>query len=433
MHSTPSPLPDPWPAPRATAPVRGTLTMPGSKSVTNRALILAALAAGPSTLRTPLRSRDTLLMAEALRALGVSITDGPGGAWQITPAPLRGGATVDCGLAGTVMRFLPPAAVLANGTVLFDGDARARERPMGRLIDALRGLGAEIVDDGRAALPFRVTGLGYLPGGSVTIDASASSQFVSGLLLSGARYDKGVTVHHDGKPVPSLPHIEMTVGMLRDAGVTVDDSEPNSWRVEPGPIAALDLDIEPDLSNAAPFLGAALATGGTVTITGWPARTTQPGDALRDLLTQLGAEVTLDARRGLTVAAGPRLTGLDADLHEVGELTPVLAALAALADSPSRLRGVAHLRGHEADRLAALATELNRLGGDVDETADGLAIRPRPLHGGVFGSYDDHRLAQAGALLGLVVDGVAVENIATTAKTMPTFTTVWTDLVGGTS
>ena len=408
--------------------------MPGSKSVTNRALILAALAAGPSVLRAPLRSRDTLLMAEALRTLGVSITDGPDGAdWQVTPAPLRGGATVDCGLAGTVMRFLPPAAVLADGMVIFDGDARARERPMGRLIDALRGLGAEIADDGRAALPFRVAGLGYLPGGSVTIDASASSQFVSGLLLSGARYEKGVTVHHDGKPVPSLPHIEMTVGMLRDAGVTVDDSEPNSWRVEPGPITALDLDIEPDLSNAAPFLGAALATGGTVTITGWPARTTQPGDALRDLLAQMGAEVTLDAGRGLTLAAGPRLTGLDADLHEVGELTPVLAALAALADSPSRLRGVAHLRGHEADRLAALATELNRLGGDVDETADGLAIRPRPLHGGVFGSYDDHRLAQAGALLGLVVDGVAVENIATTGKTMPTFTTVWSNLVGGTS
>jgi 3-phosphoshikimate 1-carboxyvinyltransferase len=300
---------------------------------------------------------------------------------------------------------------------------------MGRLIDALRELGAEITDDGRAALPFTLAGAGSLPGGAVTIDASASSQFVSGLLLSGARYEKGLVVHHDGKPVPSLPHIDMTVAMLRAAGVTVDDSEPNTWRVEPGPIAALDLDIEPDLSNAAPFLAAALATGGAVTVTGWPTSTTQPGDALRDLFTQMGAEVTLDDR-GLTVAAGSRLTGLDADLHEVGELTPVLAALATLADSPSRLRGVAHLRGHETDRLAALTAELNRLGGDVNETEDGLAIRPRPLHGGVFGSYDDHRMAQAGALLGVVVDGVAVENVATTGKTMPTFTSVWTDLVG---
>lgn len=421
-------LPDPWPAPRAGGPVIGTVTMPGSKSVTNRALILAACASGPSTLRAPLRSRDTFLMADALRALGVTVADGPDGAWHVTPNVLRGPATVDCGLAGTVMRFLPPAAVLADGPVTLDGDPRARERPMGRLLEALRGLGAEIDDDGRAALPFTVAGKGSLPGGSVTIDASASSQFVSGLLLSGARYDKGVVIHHDGKPVPSLPHIDMTVAMLRDAGVAVDDAEPNTWRVEPGPIAPLDLDVEPDLSNAAPFLAAALATGGSVTVTGWPARTTQPGDALRDLFARMGAEVTLDAR-GLTVAAGDRLTGLDADLHDVGELTPVLAALAALAETPSRLRGVAHLRGHETDRLAALATELNGLGGAVTETEDGLAIEPRPLRGGVFGSYDDHRMAQAGALIGLTVDGIAVQNVATTGKTMPTFTTVWTELV----
>ncbi|GAA0282952.1 3-phosphoshikimate 1-carboxyvinyltransferase [Cryptosporangium japonicum] len=417
---------DPWPAPRATAPVVGTVTMPGSKSVTNRALILAALASGPSVLRAPLRSRDSELMVGGLRALGVEVTGDD--AWHVTPNPFRGPATVDCGLAGTVMRFLPPAAVLADGQVTLDGDPRARERPMGRLIDALRGLGAEIADDGRAALPFTVAGTGALPGGSVTIDASASSQFVSGLLLSGARYDKGVVVHHDGEPVPSLPHIDMTVAMLRDAGVTVDDSEANTWRVEPGPIAPLDLAIEPDLSNAAPFLAAALATGGRVTVTGWPARTTQPGDALRDLFTRMGALVTLD-EHGLTVAAGDRLTGLDADLHDVGELTPVLAALAALAETPSRLRGVAHLRGHETDRLAALATELNNLGGAVTETEDGLAIEPRPLRGGVFGSYEDHRMAQAGVLIGLAVDGVAVENVATTGKTMPTFTTVWTELV----
>jgi 3-phosphoshikimate 1-carboxyvinyltransferase len=399
--------------------------MPGSKSVTNRALILAALASGPSVLRAPLRSRDTSLMVSGLRALGIGIEEGHDGSLQVTPDLMRGPVTVDCGLAGTVMRFLPPAAALASGPVTFDGDPRARERPMGRLTEALRGLGVEITAD---ALPFTLVGQGSVPGGAVTIDASASSQFVSGLLLSGARYEKGLVVHHDGKPVPSMPHIEMTVGMLRDAGVTVDDSEANTWRVEPGQFDGFELDIEPDLSNAAPFLAAALITGGSVTITGWPARTTQPGDALRDLFGLMGASVALDGR-GLTVAAGSRLTGLDADLHDVGELTPVLAALAALASSPSRLRGVAHLRGHETDRLAALATELNGLGGDVTETADGLEIRPQPLHGGIFHSYDDHRMAQAGALVGLAVDGVEVENVGTTAKTMPTFVSVWNGLV----
>jgi 3-phosphoshikimate 1-carboxyvinyltransferase len=326
------------------------------------------------------------------------------------------------------MRFVPPVAALAAGQVHFDGDPHARNRPMGRLIQALRTLGATIDDGGREALPFTVHGDGELPGGKVTIDASASSQFVSALLLAGPRYKRGVVVHHDGKPVPSLPHIDMTVAMLRAAGAVVEDSEPNTWRVVPGRIRPVDLAIEPDLSNAAPFLGAALVTGGAVTVPGWPERTTQPGDALRDLLTQLGGTVELGPA-GLTVTAGDRLIGIDADLHDVGELTPVLAALCALAGTPSRLRGIAHLRGHETDRLKALAHELNALGGDVTETEDGLEIRPRALRGGVFSSYDDHRMAQAGALLGLAVDGIAVENVGTTAKTMPDFPAVWSAML----
>jgi 3-phosphoshikimate 1-carboxyvinyltransferase len=421
-------LADPWPAPRAHAPVRATVPMPGSKSVTNRALVLAALADGPSTLRAPLRSRDTLLMAAALRSFGVEITDTAEGAWQVEPGELAGPAKVDCGLAGTVMRFVPPVAVLARGQVHFDGDPYARKRPMGKLVHALRTLGATIDDGGREALPFTVHGNGSLPGGSVTIDASASSQFVSALLLAGPRYDRGVTITHDGKPVPSQPHIDMTIGMLRSAGAVVEDSEPNTWHVVPGRIQPLHLTIEPDLSNAAPFLAASLVAGGSVTVPRWPHRTTQPGDALRDLFTRMGAQVTLNAH-GLTVASGDRLTGLDADLHDVGELTPVLTALCALADTPSHLRGIAHLRGHETDRLAALARELNALGGDVTETDDGLQIRPRPLSGGTFASYDDHRMAQAGALLGLAVDGVAVENVATTAKTMPEFVDAWSAML----
>ncbi|SMC85483.1 3-phosphoshikimate 1-carboxyvinyltransferase [Kibdelosporangium aridum] len=416
----------PWVAPVSATPVRATVSIPGSKSITNRALILAVLADGPSSIRTPLRSRDTNLMAAALRTLGAQITD-EGEDWLVTPAALRGPADVDCGLAGTVMRFLPPAAAIGQGEIRFDGDEQARDRPMGTILDALRGLGADITGD---RLPFTLHGKGSLPGGEVTIDASASSQFVSGLLLSGPRYDKGLTVQHDGKPVPSMPHIEMTVQMLRAAGVDVNDSETNTWHVQPGSIRGREWVVEPDLSNATPFLAAAAVTGGRVTITGWPSQTTQPGDDIRGILEQMGCDVELDAN-GLTVTGPDRLSGVDADLHEVGELTPTIAALAALADGKSVLRGIAHLRGHETDRLAALAEDLNGLGGDVEETEDGLVIRPRALHGGGWKAFADHRMATAGAILGLVVTGVEVDDIATTNKTIPDFPGLWAQMLGG--
>jgi 3-phosphoshikimate 1-carboxyvinyltransferase len=330
-----------------------------------------------------------------------------------------------------VMRFVPPVAALAEGSVRFDGDPRARERPMGPVVDALRQLGTEIDDEGRSSLPFTVLGTGSVDGGEVTVDASASSQFISALLLAGARYDRGVAVTHSGPPVPSLPHIRMTVDLLRQAGVDVDDTRADRWSVTPGVIRPRDVVVEPDLSNAAPFLAAALVTGGRVTIPGWPAHTTQAGDGLRDLLSSMGAQCRLSAE-GLVVeghsseeAGGVGLTGLDADLHDVGELTPVLAALATVASSPSRFRGISHLRGHETDRLAALATEIAGLGGDVIQTDDGLVITPRPLHGGVWHSYADHRMAQAGAVLGLVVDDVRVDDIGTTAKTLPDFPGMW--------
>ncbi len=426
-----------WPAPTADQPVEATVALPGSKSLTNRYLVIAALAAEPSRLRAPLRSRDTVLMVEGLRRLGVGITDLPGGSpfgddWMVTPGALHGPVDVDCGLAGTVMRFLPPVAALAAGDVRFDGDPRARERPMAPVLRALGDLGVGIEDGGAGRLPFLVHGSGRVRGGTVRIDASASSQFVSGLLLAGARFEQGVTVEHVGPPIPSEPHVVMTVEALRDVGVVVDDADPAIWRVEPGPVGALDVQVEPDLSNAAPFLAAAAVTGGRIFVPGWPQYTTQAGDALRDLLDQMGAEVTLD-RDGLTVHGTGDLYGVDADLHAAGELTPVVAALATLADSPSHLRGIAHLRHHETDRLAALVREINGLGGEVTETEDGLVIRPRPLHGGVFASYDDHRLATAGAVLGLRVPGVEVENIATTAKTLPEFTQLWQQMLVGDS
>lgn len=423
-----------WPAPRADGPVRGVVSVPGSKSASNRALILAAIADGPSRITGLLDARDTQLMAAGLRLLGAEVHvvehDGVGNLTvEVTPHFMRGPASIDVGLAGTVMRFLPPVAALAHGEIMFDGDAHARQRPMATVIESLKDLGVTVRDRGNGRLPFMVEGTGEVTGGEVFLDASKSSQFISGLLLSAARFNAGVTIHHVGPPVPSMPHVEMTVAMLAEHGVRVRRSGDSIWHVDPQEIRALDRAIEPDLSNATPFQAAALVTGGSVTVRDWPATTSQPGDLVRGVWEAMGATVTR-TDEGLTVTAGTTLTGIDLDLSDIGEVAPTVAAVAALASSPSRLRGIAHLRGHETDRLAALTAEINGLGGDVEETDDGLLIRPRPLHGGVFHTYDDHRMATAGAVLGLVVPGVEIENIATTGKTMPDFPDRWSQLLG---
>ena len=426
-----------WPALfRGAQPVEAFVVIPGSKSVTNRALILAAQADSPSILRRPLVSRDSELMVAGLRALGVGIeeknvtTNGVEELqWVITPAPLRGGVKIDVGNAGTVMRFLPPLAALATGDVAFDGDPRSYERPLGPVIKALEELGISIEHDGRYSLPLKLHGTGKIPGGALTIDASASSQFLSALLLVAPSFENGIVATHKGGQLPSMPHIEMTVDMLRSFGAQVEvDTAAQSWSVKPGKLHGQELVIEPDLSNAAPFLSLAMVCGGSVTIADWPKTTTQPGDQLRSIFTQMGAKVSMD-ERGLTLSGTGVIHGIDIDLHDVGELTPSIAAVAALADSPSHLRGIAHLRLHETDRLAALTREINSLGGDVVEEESALHITPAPLHGGVFHTYDDHRLATAGAVIGLVVPGIEVENIATTRKTLPDFPGLWSSLL----
>jgi 3-phosphoshikimate 1-carboxyvinyltransferase len=445
---------EPWAAPSAAEPVSAVIPLPGSKSITNRALVLAALADGPGLIRRPLRARDTALMAAALTVLGTRIDEQAikenaqentqenteDRAWLVTPGVPGGGpaahdraAKVDVGNAGTVLRFVPPVAALTGHDTAFDGDPRARERPVGALIAALRELGAVIDDGGRACLPFTVRGQrqgGTIPGGCVTLDASGSSQLVSALLLAGARFRDGVEVRHQGPPVPSAPHIALTMEMLRDAGVRAEAPARDVWRVDPGPVGARTVEVEPDLSNAAPFLAAALVTEGTVTVPGWPARTAQPGDQLRDLLARMGGRCDITAA-GLTVRGGGEIHGLTADLRDVSELAPVLAALAALASSPSRLVGIGHMRTHETDRLAALATQINALGGRVSELPDGIAITPRPLSAGdgAFATYDDHRLVMAAAVLGLAVPGLRIENAATVAKTLPEFTRLWTEML----
>jgi 3-phosphoshikimate 1-carboxyvinyltransferase len=414
-----------WAAPEAPAPITATVVVPGSKSETNRALILAALASGPSVIRGGLEARDTQLMRDALRTLGVDIIENDG-QWLITPPEaFVAGDAVDCGLAGTVMRFVPPIAALADGTVQFDGDQEAYARPMGPMLSALRALGASV--DGES-LPFTITGDPQLRGGTVTLDASASSQFLSGLLLVGARYADGIDIRHLGPEIPSRPHVQMTVAMLRERGVTIDDTMPNRWVVPPGTIQPRDMTIEPDLSNAAPFLAAAAITGGTITVPNWPRVTLQPGDAIRDILRHFGARVALEGVN-LLVQGTDHIHGVDLDLNAAAELTPVVAAIAALADHTSHIRGVAHIRGHETDRLAALETELDRLGSHVSQTDDGLTIHPRLLGGDLWHTYADHRMAQAGALLGLVVPEIVLDDIGCTNKTMPEFKHLWTTMI----
>ena len=432
---------DGWRAPTATGPLESVVALPGSKSLTNRELVLAALADGPSTLRAPLWSRDSELMVEGLRSLGTRFermpaTGGFGDDLRVIPAEeLLGSTTIDCGLAGTVMRFLPPVAALALGPTTFDGDEGARRRPMGGSILGLRALGVDLDDDGRGTLPFTVHGTGRVEGGTVEFDASASSQFVSGLLLSAARFERGLDLRHTGERLPSLPHIEMTITTLRARGVEVSVPELGHWQVAPGTIRAIDVDIEPDLSNAAPFLVAALVAGGHVTITGWPAETTQVGAQLAQLLPRFGARVALDADR-LTVRApepgadgGRGIRGVDLDLSEAGELVPNLVALAAFADGPSTFTGIGHIRHHETDRIAALAAELNGLGGAVTELDDGLRIEPAPLTGGPWHAYADHRMATTGAIVGLAVPGVVVDDISSTSKTLPQFTALWEQML----
>jgi 3-phosphoshikimate 1-carboxyvinyltransferase len=438
-----------WPAPfRGSKPVNARVVIPGSKSVTNRALILAAQATSPSILRRPLVSRDSELMVAGLRQLGIDVQEievessGAGStkemAWKITPAPLKGPAAIDVGNAGTVMRFLPPLAALAQGAISFDGDPRSHERPLGPVIKALEELGISIDHGNRYSLPLSLVGTGKIPGGEIDIDASASSQFLSALLLIGPSTVNGITARHVGGELPSMPHIEMTVEMLRDFGATVHvDAAKKTWRVEPGALHGKDMVIEPDLSNAAPFLSIAMVCGGSITIADWPQKTTQPGDQLRTLLRDMGAQISLNAD-GLTLTANseksalrdaPKIVGIDVDLHDVGELTPSIAALAALADSPSHLRGIAQLRLHETDRLDALTREINSIGGKVTEEHSALHFEPSALRAGVFHTYEDHRLATAGAVIGLVTPGIEVENIATTRKTLTDFPGLWKSLV----
>jgi 3-phosphoshikimate 1-carboxyvinyltransferase len=415
-----------WLAPSTQDQLAATISLPGSKSLTNRELVLSAIATSPTTLTGLLISRDSSLMIEALRTLGTEI-EVSGTTAAVTPRPLSGPAKIDCGLAGTVMRFVPALATLASGQIDFDGDLAARKRPMKTTIDSLAALGVSVNGE---SLPFAIQGTGKVDGGTIEIDASASSQFVSGLLLVGARFAKGLKINHVGAHLPSLPHIEMTIDSLQKRGAQASQTGSANWEVLPGEISGGEIAIEPDLSNAGPFLAAAMVAGGSVKISNWPTKTTQVGNDFDGILQKMGARVE---RVGddLVVSGTGSIHGIDIDLSTGGELTPVIAALAALADSPSQIRGVAHLRGHETDRLSALVSEINSIGGDATETSDGMIIKPAKLHGGLWRTYEDHRMATAGAIIGLRVPGIEIEDITVTSKTIPEFVTLWEQMLKG--
>ena len=424
-----------WQAPAAASGITATVSVPGSKSLTNRYLILAALAQSDSDLKGWLRSRDTLLMIEALRGLGAVIEEDDD-VLRIEPIDLTEAATsahranstepisIDCGLAGTVMRFVPAVAALTGREVVLDGDEQARVRPMTVTVDSLSSLGAEITSsDG--LLPLTIHASSQLRGGHLEIDASASSQFVSGLLLTAPVMPLGLELVNTGGPVPSRTHVDMTIEVLQDAGVDISEPEPERWIVEPGLPRGLDVTVEPDLSNAAAFAAAALASSGSVTIADWPVHTTQAGDGFRDIAEAFGAETALD-RKGLHVRGPSTLDAVDLDLSAVGELTPVVSALAALAEGTSHLRGIGHLRGHETDRLAALTKELGDIGVDVVEHPDALTITgTADLRPALWHTYHDHRMVMAGAILALRNRGLIIENAGTVAKTLPEFTRLW--------
>lgn len=417
-----------WLAPSTQSPISATISLPGSKSLNNRELVLSALANQPTTLLDHLQSRDSSLMIAALRQLGTKIDESDNFV-RIEPHQLTGPAVIDCGLAGTVMRFVPALAALATGQIDFDGDLAARNRPMKTTIDSLRSLGVSVSGEG---LPFSILGTGEVAGGEIEIDASASSQFVSGLLLVGARFKDGLTVSHVGEHLPSMPHIDMTIDCLQKRGVLATKTGPASWHVAPGEISGGEIQIEPDLSNAGPFLAAAMVAGGQVTIKNWPTSTTQVGNDFDGILQRMGAKIER-AGSDLIISGTGNISGLDIDLSTGGELTPVIAALAALADSTTTIRGVAHLRGHETDRLSALVNEINSIGGDATETPDGMIINPATLRGGLWRTYEDHRMATAGAIIGLKVPGIEIEDITATSKTIPQFVALWEKMLEGSS
>ena len=405
------------------APPDAVVRLPGSKSITNRALVCAALASGETTLAGALFADDTEAMTEAVRSLGADVschpeealvrvrgTDGTVGA--------SGGTVIDARMSGTTGRFLAPVAALSQHQVTIDGHAQLRARPFGDLVDALRGLGVAVDSpSGGDGLPLRVRG--PLRSGEATVAADRSSQFLSGLMLAGPLVPGGLTLRVDGRAV-SRSYVEMTAAVMRSFGAVVELAS-DAVRVEGGRYSSPGrFVVEPDASSASYFWAAAAVTGGTVRVDGLGADSIQGDARFAWLLEAMGASVaTAD---GCTQVTGGALRGIDVDLCDMSDTAPTLAVVASLADSPTTVEGIGFVRGKESDRIAAVVTELRRCGVHARELADGFAVEPgAALAGARIRTYDDHRVAMAFAVLGLVVPGIRIENPGCVAKTFPGF------------
>jgi 3-phosphoshikimate 1-carboxyvinyltransferase len=404
------------------APIDAGVAVPGSKSITNRALLIAALAGGRTTLRGALHSDDTRYMAGALRALGIAVeedadrarfvVDGLGGRFPATVADL------DVGASGTAARFLTAALTLGRGRYTLDGVPRMRERPIQPLLDALHQLGAgarSLHDNGCPPVVVEAAGLA---GGTCAVRGDISSQYLSALLMVGPRGAGGLTVRVEGELV-SRPFVDLTMAVMRHFGAAVR-KEQGRFLVPPGHYAARDYAIEPDATAASYFFAAAALTGGRVRVEGLGRDSMQGDLAFVDVLGRMGCAVER-GERSVTVSGPSRLAGIDVDLGAISDTAQTLAALAPFAAGPVTLRNLAHTRHQETDRLAAVAIELRRLGGRVDERPDGLTIHPAELHGGTVQTYGDHRMAMSFALLGLRVPGIRIADPGCVAKTFPDY------------
>ena len=403
-------------------PVDATVVVPGSKSITNRALVVAALAEGPSVLTGALHADDTDAMTAALGRLGIPVTAEPGTATlRVTGVAGRvppGPADLDARLSGTTARFLLPLLALGSGRYRLDGAPPLRERPMGPLVASLRHLGAAVEDDRPGRLPLTVVA-GGLRGGSVRLPGSVSSQFVSGLLLSAPAMARGLHVEL-ASPIVSRPYLALTTATMAAFGVTVEGDADRGLTVAPGRYRGRPLDIEPDASAAAYFFAAAAICGGRVRVPGLGTSSAQGDLAFVDILATMGATVRRGAAE-VEVTGGAELRGIEVDMAGCSDQAQTLAAVAVFASSPTRIKGIGFIRGKETDRIAAVVAELRRCGIEAEEEDDGFVVHPGQPCPAVVRTYDDHRMAMSFTLLGLRAPGIQIADAECVAKTFPDF------------